>query len=585
MSLEQDAQRGEAALGATRAGAPSAERFRLAGLRFDVSTLIWTGAAVALLALIVLPVTRLLWAAFDSPEGPTLANLSVFGAAAYRQALQNSFMIAAAVGVLSVLIAVPLAWLVARTDLPGASHFRIAVFASFVTPPFLGALAWALLAGPNAGLLNRIFVALTGAERGPLNIFSIPGVTFAIALYTFPFTFVLVSNVLEAMPSELEEAAGILGAGPFRTTLTVTLPLALPSILAGFVLAFLEALATFAAPALLAIPARTHVATTQIWALFLEFPPNTGWAAALALPLLLTTAVLLWVQRRMLGRRGYAVLTGKGGQRRRVHLGAWRYAGLLFALAVVCCSIFLPYLILVQAAFARNWGLGFRLDNVTLEHVAFVFEYDIAKLALRNTFALAAATATLAAVLAATLAYVTSRRLVRGHHVLGFLATLPFVIPGIVLAVGIFAAYTRPPFALYGTFWIMLIAYLTRFLPLAFTSASATMHSVHVELEEAARILGATRLRVLGDVILPLIKAGVISGWFLVFMPSLAEISSSVLLYVPSTQVISLTMLSLYEEGKYEVVAVLGLILLVTTLGLVTLSYRLFGRSVIRLQQ
>lgn len=585
MSLEQDAtpaqpRRETALLGSIRAGP-----LRLVGLRPDPSPVIWAAAAALLLALVVLPVGRLVYAAFEGPSGLTFANLDVFAEATYRQALLNSFVIAAAVGALSVLVGTPLAWLLTRTDLPGAGYFRVLVFTSFVTPPFLGAVAWALLAGPNAGLLNRVFVALTGAERGPLNIFSIPGVVFAITLYTFPFTVILVSNVLQSMSSELEEAANILGAGPLRTTLTVTLPLALPSILAGFLLAFLEAMATFAAPALLAIPARTHVATTQIWALFLEFPPRAGWAAALALPLLAATALLLWVQRRMLGRRGFAVLTGKSGQGRRARLGRWRYAGLLFAVFVVTCSIFLPYLMLVQAALARAWALGFRLDNLTLEHVHFVLGYDIAKVALRNTFGLAAATATLAVVLASVLAYVVSRRLVRGHQVLSFLATLPFVVPGIVLAVGIFAAYTRPPFALYGTFWIMLLAYLTRFLPLAFTSAGATMHSVHVELEEAARILGATRLRVLGDVILPLIRAGVISGWFMVFMPSLSEISSSVLLYVPTTQVVSITMLALYEEGKYEALSVLGLILLVATLVLVVLSYRVLGRSVIRLQQ
>lgn len=588
MAADQDA--GMAEPRGWPATAPAdAGRARLtstAARRFDPSLIVLAAAAALLVVLVVLPISRLLHAAFVGPSGLTLGNLDVFGVSAYRQALQNSFAIATAVGVMSVLVGVPLAWLVVRTDLPGAGFFRIMAFASFVTPPFLGALAWALLAGPNAGLLNQIFVALTGAEHGPLNIFSIPGVAFAIALNTFPFTFILTASTLESIPSDLEEASSILGAGPWRTTLAVTLPLAMPAILAGFILAFLETLATFAAPALLAIPARTHVATTQIWALFLEFPPKIGWAAALSLPLLATTAVLLWLQRRMLGRRGFATIGGRGGQRRRVRLGPWRPVALLFAVLVVAASVFLPYLVLMQAALLRAWGVPFSLENLTLAHIQFVlFSYDAGQLTLRNTLAFSAATATAAVLLGAVLAYLISRQLVRGARVLAFLATLPFVVPGIVLAVGIFAAYTQPPFGLYGTAWIMLIAYLTRFLPLAFTSASATMHGVHLELEEAARVLGATRLRVLGDVVLPLIKAGLVAGWFLVFMPSLSEISTSILLYAPATQVVSITMLNMYEEGKYEVVSVLGLILLLVTLGLVALSFRLFGRSVIRLQQ
>src|SRR6267378_2391525 len=244
-----------------------------------------------------------------------------------------------------VWVGAPLAWLTARTDVPRPGLIRGLVLASFVTPPFLGAFAWVMLAGPNAGILNTFWRSATGAREPLLNIFTMPGLIFIVSIYTFPYVYIMVANTLALIASDLEEAAAILGAGRLAVARTVTLPMVLPAILSGFILAVLQALALFGSPAILALPAGFHTITTQIWALF-QYPPKVEMAAAFSVPLLLATALLLALQKRLLGRRGYAAIGGKGGQRRRIPLGPWRLPALAACLGVMACSIFLPYAIL-----------------------------------------------------------------------------------------------------------------------------------------------------------------------------------------------------------------------------------------------
>ena len=212
-------------------------------------------------------------------------------------------------------------WLVARTDMPGRQTIRALVTASFVTPPFLGAVAWELLAAPNSGLLNQLFRVVTGAESDEhlFNIYSLTGIIFVISCYTFPFVFVLVANALDRMPGELEDASAILGGKAWTTARRITIPLALPALVAGALVAFLQAMTLFGSPAILALPAGFHTMTTKIWSLF-QYPPKLELAAAAALPLLLLTILLLQAQKFILGRRGYSVVGGKYGAPRRVEM-------------------------------------------------------------------------------------------------------------------------------------------------------------------------------------------------------------------------------------------------------------------------
>ena len=541
---------------------------------------VWVAAALALVLLMALPLAWLGWMSVSGERGPTLAHYAtVFADPHLQKALWNTVVLAVWVGLASLTVGAPLAWLTARTDLPGKKLFRGLVMASFVTPPFLGAFAWVMLAGPNAGLLNKVYRGLTGAEEPLLNIFSMSGLVFVVAIYTFPYVYILMANTLGLIASDLEEAAAMLGASRLRVAMTVTLPLVLPAILSGFILAVLQALALFGSPAILALPAGFHTITTQIWSFF-HYPPKMEMAAAFSIPLLLATALLLQMQKRLLGRRGYASVGGKGGQRRAIPLGRWRYPALALCAAVMACAIVLPYGILAKAAFARAWAQPMTWENFTLANWSFTFfEYSATQSAVLNTLELGVMTATVGAGLVALLAYVANRKIIVGHQVLGFLALAPIVIPGVVLAVGLFLAYTRPPLLLYGSLWILFVAYVTKEMPVGYSQSDATFKGIHVELEEAGRILGAGRFRVLREITAPLARSGIIASWCFIFIGVIRELSASIILFTPNTKVMSVVIFDLKEEGQFGAIAVLGLFMLAMTFGTVVLMQRVLGRD------
>jgi iron(III) transport system permease protein len=547
----------------------------------DRAAPVWLLAAVALVLLILLPLGWLAYISVSGPQGFTSAHyLRVLADPPLQRALWNTVVLAFWSGVVALAIGAPMAWLSARTDLPARRSIQSLIMASFVTPPFLGAFAWVMLAGPNAGSLNQLYRSLTGAEAPLLNIFSMPGLVFVVGVYSFPYVYVMITNTLGLIASDLEDAAAILGAGRLQVARTITLPMVLPAILSGFILAVLQALALFGSPAILALPAGFHTVTTQMWSFF-QYPPRPELAAAFSMPLLLATALLLLAQKKLLGRRGYAAVGGKGGQRRPIRLGPWRYPALAGCLTVLACAVFLPYGILLKAAFARAWAQPLTRENFTLENWSFTFLHGATQSAIVNTLELGVLTACVGAGFATLLAYVTNRRLVVGHQVLGFLALSPVVIPGVVLAVALFVAYTRPPFLLYGTLWILFLAYLTKEMPVGYSQADATMRGIHPELEEAGRILGAGRLRVLGEITAPLARSGIIATWCFVFIGVIRELSASIILFTPNTKVISVVIFDFKEEGQFGAIAVLGVFMLVMTFATVALMQALLGRDVL----
>jgi len=551
----------------------------------DRAVPIWLLAAAALLLLILLPLGWLAYMSVRSDAGFTLGHYArVLGDPTLQKALWNTVVLALWSGLVALAIGAPLAWLTARTDLPWRRSIQHLVMASFVTPPFLGAFAWVMLAGPNAGYINRLYRDWTGVAEPLINIFSMPGLIFVVAIYTFPYVYIMIANTLGLIASDLEDAASILGAGRLQVARTITLPMVLPAILSGFILAVLQALALFGSPAILALPAGFHTVTTQLWAFF-QYPPRVEMAAAFSMPLLLATALLLLAQKKLLGRRGYAAVGGKGGQRRVIRLGGWRYPALGACLVVLAAAVFLPYGILLKAAFSRAWAQPFTTENFTLDNWSFTFLSLSTQSAIVNTIELGVLTACVGAGLATLLAYVTNRQIIVGHQVLAFLAVAPVVIPGVVLAVALFVAYTRPPFLLYGTLWILFLAYLTKEMPVGYSQSDATLRGIHPELEEAGRILGAGRFRVLREITAPLARSGIIATWCFVFIGVIRELSASIILFSPSTKVISVVIFDLKEEGQFGAIAVLGVFMLVMTFVIVVVMQTLLGRDVMRGRQ
>jgi iron(III) transport system permease protein len=534
--------------------------------------LLWL-VALVLVGLIALPLSWLAVYSFTDRAGHvTLQNfVTLFTDPDFLDPLLTTAIIATSSAVICCLVAAPMGWLVSRTDMPGRQTIRALVTASFVTPPFLGAVAWELLAAPNSGLLNQLYRALTGAAADAhlFDIYSLGGIIFVISCYTFPFVFVLVANALDTMPGELEDASAILGGGAWTTARRITIPLALPALVAGALIAFLQAMTLFGSPAILALPAGFHTMTTKIWSLF-QYPPKLELAAAAAMPLLLLTMLLLQAQKMVLGRRGYSVVGGKYGPPRRVELSGWRWVALGFCLFVLLSPVFLPYFALLNAAFSPNATTLATPSTMTLHNVVFVFtELSSTALALKNTVILGAATATIGTMLALVIAYVTTRRLIPGSRLLGFVATAPVAVPGIVLGVGLFLSYTRPPFVLYGTLWILLIAFLTINLPSAYQQLQAAFATIHPELEEASRILGASRLTSLRQITAPLLRTGVIATWCFIFIGVMRELSAAIILVTSQTKVLSALIYDLNESGDLAVIAVLGIAMLVITFAVV----------------
>lgn len=548
----------------------------------DPTLPVWLGAALLLMFLMLLPLGAIFRASLWDENGLSFIRyLEVFTNEQFLKAIWNTLVISTWVGALSVAVGGLLAWLVTRTDLPWKKPIRALVMASFVTPPFLGAFAWTLLAGPNAGLLNKLYRAITGSEEALFNIFTMPGLIFVMALYSFPYVFSMIANVCELISSDLEDAAEILGANKWRIAWTVTLPLAMPALIGGFILAFLHSLSLFGAPAILGLPAGVHTITTQIWALF-QYPPRLDMAAAFSVPLLLATMGLIAVQKKILGRKGYSTVGGKGAQKRLIRLGWRRMPVLLFVFGILSLSVFLPYWILLKAALSKAWALPLTWDNFTLKNLSFAFfEYGDTQLAIYNTFKLGILTATLGTLLATLIAYITNRNLFRGARYLSFFALAPLVIPGIVLAVGLFIAYTRPPLVLYGTIWILFVAYLTKEMPIGYSQAESTFKSIHPELEDASRIIGANRLTSLIDVTAPLARSGLIAAWSFIFIGVIRELSASILLFAPKSKVVSVVIFDLKEEGQVGVISVLGILLLLVSFAVILAVHWLAARDVV----
>jgi iron(III) transport system permease protein len=548
----------------------------------EPSMILWILLIGILIFLIASPTVRLVVSSFQEAETGrlTLANyVEAYGRPRHLQALLNSLHLGVGVALLAGLFGIPIAWAISRTDMPAKGFVRLMVFGAFITPPYLGAVGWILLAGPNAGWLNKVWMAATGATSGIVNVYSMTGLILVVAVTSFPYVFVFVNSALDLVSSEMEDAANVLGAGTLRTTFKVTLPLVLPAIIGGLIISFLEAIALFGAPALIALPARFHVVSTQLWQFF-ETPVRVEEAAAFSMPLLLITVALFWLQKRLLGRKGYTAVTGKGGERRMIRLGPWRFVMLAYALFVCALAVLLPMTVLLQAAFAKAWGRGFSLDNLTLRNFHYLLvEQTTAQKIIVNTFLYSGAAAFAAIALSLAIAYIVERKLVPWTNILAFLCMAPFVVPGIVLAIGFYAAYAPPPLALYGTATILILAFTTRFLPIAYTANAAAVRSINPEMEEAVRILGGGRLLAIRKVVAPLLKKSLAGAWILVFIPAARELSSAIFLVGPNTRVISVMLFDLSEEGNFEVLSALGLILLVATIAITLIGFRIIGRD------
>jgi iron(III) transport system permease protein len=508
-----------------------------------------------LCVLILYPAAILLDLSFRDDNGAlTLANyVSSYTKARNLEAILNTVVISAGTAFVSVVVGTFLGWAVVRTDMPGRKVIELASIIPFISSPLIGALAWILLAAPHTGLINQASEFLGGSNR-LIEIYSVWGIIFVETLYEAPIVFLLVAGALRTMNPTLEEASLSSGAGIGTTALRVTLPLVAPSILAGALLVFILAAEQFGVPALIGSPAKIRVLTTSIWEVQSTFPPQTGLAAALSATLLAIALVALWLHKKMLGARSFTTVSGKSAQPRRIALGRWaRWAVFAVAACYLLLAVVLPVATIFVSSIRTMWTADFHWDQLTLAHYYDVlFNNQQAQRAIVNSLFIAVVGATVTILLCAFISFLSLRVRLPGSKFLDALTMIPLGFPGIVLAVGLLYAWINPPLVLYGTIWILFVAYMTRYIPLGVRSVSATLTQIHPELEESSQSSGANWFKTFWHVTLPLLRPGIFAGWALLFVAFTRELSASILLFSPNREVLSVVIFDMYGEGNFR---------------------------------
>ena len=547
--------------------------------RFSLEHWVTGGAIVTLIVLIVLPLASLLWGSVAEEEGPTFEFFQrAVSSRLYVTALVNSLILGAWTGLFSVLIGVPLAWAVARTNLPFKGFVRFTASLSYLSPPFLTAIAFVNLFSPNAGLINAFLRDVVGAPWLVFNIFSMTGLVLVTVLHTFPYVYLLASSALQSVDASYEESAQILGSGKLRTALSITGPLVAPAILSGALLAFVNAIALFGSQAIIGLPGRIFTLPTRIYALF-DYPPQYGLASALSLIFVAITVAALYLQRAYLARRSYVTMSGKGIRPQLVDLGTGRWLLFAFCVVVFVIAILLPYAALIAVSISKSWGLAF-WKNLTLANYHFVlFEYDVTRRAIVNSLILAVASATIAALLGAMIGWIDLRTKIPGRRLLDYIALIPLGLPGIVMAVALIQFWLRMPVPLYGTLGILLLAYTARYIPLGVRAANTALRQVDPSLEESARILGASWGMTMREITLPLIRPGLFAGWILVFVPAIQELSASILLFSSDSMTLAVAVYNLYETGYVEPVSALAIVNMAIIGAAIWVANRLSGTT------
>src|SRR5262245_41351788 len=570
---------------AARWSGASAGRLRWLRSVFDRRNAGLSAVVLVLGFLSLYPLAMLLIGSVSSAPPGTAGDFTLEGyraVASWRtlDLLRSTLLIATVKTALSLLLAIVLAWIIARTDTPGRGALEVLITSPFFFPPILTAMAWGMLGNPQVGLLNQAWRGLTGGEAPLLNIYSYGGVIWHMMQYSTPFLFIFIVNAFRAMDPALEEASRLSGASPLQTFRRVTLVLLLPVLTGGFILSFIRGIESFESPVLLGTPAGIEVLTTEIYRVINErTDPNYPYATALSLSMLAMMLVLVLWQWRLLGGRSFQTVTGKGYAPRLTALGRWRWVTFGFCLLFFTATVVLPVGQLLVGSFFQFFGF-YELDMLTLKHWRAVLDNDVFWRALGNTLVLGVAGATATMLLGAIVAYIGVRTRWRVRHLVSFLAWLPWMMPGIVLGVGCLVGFAMLPQSvpIYGTIWALLLAYIALGIPLSVRLMEGAFAQLSTDIEECSRVHGAGWWQTLWRILVALTWPAVAAGWVLLFFGILRELSASILLYSVGSEVLSVVVLRLWSAGQAEQVSVIALLLLTLVFAFRWLQLRLIRR-------
>ena len=548
---------------------------------FGVAQLILLISIAILVIFVAWPVLLILFNAFFV-EGKfnSLDFYNVLTEPETFQALKNSFVIACMTTVGSVIVGTFFAWLVTRTDLPYKTFMKSLFLVPFMLSSFIGALAWKMLLSPHSGYINKLWMEMFNTTEPLFNIYSYAGIALVEVMYLFPFVFIQVCGALERMDPTLEESARISGAGLLTITRKITIPLVLPSIMSGALLIMLYSMAHFGTVAVLGIEQGIYNIPTLIYE---KIHQSAGSFASirtgtvLATVLIASAALIIWTQQKILSRGHYQIIGGKSFRPMELKLRGLRYPLLIFCLAYIGFTIVLPTVVIFLVGGVQTYGLSI-LDpnNLSLDNYKYIlFEYDVTRDAIWNSVTLGLAAAFITMFAGVMISYVIVKMKVRGKGILEFLGMLPFSVPGSVIALGVILAWSGAyGINIYNTVWIILVSYIARYMAFSLKANSAALEQVHDSLMEASRSCGASMWQSLKDIVIPLVRPGMISAFFLIFLPALRELTVSIMLYAPTTRTIGVAIYTLNEDGETVMsTALAGIALILIVLGQMLINH------------
>jgi iron(III) transport system permease protein len=522
------------------------------------------GVAAVAAVLVLYPVFFLLQAALDVGDPqvrpPTAYGLDNFnGIFQYPQILLNTLTVSVAATLMALVFGFVMAWILTRTNVPGRHLFEQLMAVPYYLTPLLGALAWSLLGSPESGFVNQIWRAL-GGNGHLIDINTAYGIAWVMALFEGSVAFVMIAAVMKSMDPALEEASQIMGASRTRTMLRITLPLVIPGVLGAAIFVFAEMLGSFAAALVLGTPTRYYVITTAIYQLVQQYPPKIQIAAAMGVSLFAVMFFMLFLYRRIVMAGSYVTITGKAFRPRVADIGPLRYVLLGVCLLYLFAAVGLPLVTLLYASLQKIAVAFPTAGNWTMENFRVAVTMNAVRSALANSLLLGFGTATIGVVLMGLLAWLIYRSRLPGGGLIEYIVMFPQAVPRLVFAFGLMWAWVVFPIPIYGTLWLLLIAYLTVFLPLGVRTIAGVMLQIDKSLEECAQMCGAPWLFRVRTVTIPLLVPGLVAAWLLLFIASVRELGASILLMGPHSKVITPSIVESWFGTSSELTAALALI-------------------------
>ncbi|MCK4804061.1 MAG: iron ABC transporter permease [Spirochaetes bacterium] len=540
---------------------------------------------VVLAVLFVYPFGKLFMIGFVREGSPTFLNIAdIMSKTTNLVALRHTLFVAVFVTILAVSAGVVLSWLVTRTNLYLRNFFKITLIIPYIIPPFISAFAWMQLLSP-VGYLNKIMMFLFHLEEAPVEIYGKFGIIVVSAIYTYPLVYIAITKAFERIDPSFEEAARIAGAGKLRVVRDITLPVMMPAVGGAAVIVFVTSTSMFGIPAILGIPKGYIVLTTKIFLYIGSYGTkyNFNLAAAMSMLLIIIGIIGLLMQNLVTRKEKFTVITGKASGFSIIDLGALRIPATIFIVLFILFIIAAPVAAVIITSLTKAIGLAPKLSNFTLGNYKYIlFSVPVVWRAIRNSFFLALTVPTITVFLSVIFAYTARYTDMKGKRAIDYIVSAPYAIPGTVIGLSMILAWIKPVLgiSLYNTIWLIMIAYIARFMIFPMRTVTASIKQVDNSLAEAAQISGASKKRAVLDIIVPLIKPGIFSGWFLVFMPALTELTLSILLYSAGRETIGVTVYNMTQEGLVLETSALALLIIVVILALTLIVRKVSGKKI-----